>query len=272
VIAISPNIRELAPLIMKVWAEAFRTVPGRDTLVDSIAKTLAASSIGLTGVARYDSAAVEFDNAFADLTTIYDRVTEATHPYLFRDVKLFPHKLALGLIGAALLVLAFGTGYWAHPRLEATHVRYVFSIILTFAWLAMLFQPGLLRGPGLLLAVYFAATVGTTLRFVFRDVDVPEKAVEGERQRRTNEATAGVLLAFCFFLLYCAAEFVVHGKVNLPSDDGERVRVAFAVSTLALAAGLLIEDAMERLRRVLRSTLRRSADNGDGGPDVTPGS
>lgn len=143
------------------------------------------------------------------------------------------------------------------PKSQGSQVVMMLSsLLLIAAWVTLLRRPWAL---GKDIAFYsmlaVAALLGTSLRNALRLVR--DDFATLDTRVLINEATAGILIAFGFALLYLAGGIVLTGNVISLTADNDFMRIAISMSILGFAAAFLLNEAAESLQERLREPLKR---------------
>lgn len=130
------------------------------------------------------------------------------------------------------------------------------GLVLLGLWFGCFFRTfSLPKELAVFLMLGLAAMLGTGLR-----VTLQRRGDNAERLSAAHvltEATAGLLLAFGFALLYFVGGVLYTGKVEplqFP-EPADFPRVAFSITLLGLAAAFLLDTAAEKLRQRLEGIL-----------------
>lgn len=137
-------------------------------------------------------------------------------------------------------------------------VMSVASFILIALWAVLLTKHGTLgNNAAFYLMLAISALLGTSLRNTIRLVQDDSAVLSG--RALMIEATAGVLIAFGFALLYLAGGIVLIGDVISLTADTAFMRVAISMSILGFAAAFLLNEAADILKTRMGESLKRNS-------------
>lgn len=131
----------------------------------------------------------------------------------------------------------------------------VATIVLVGVWVALLRRPwGLSKDIAFYAMLAVAALLGTGLRSTLRVAR--NEIAYLEPQVLLNEATAGILVAFGFALLYLAGGIVITGDIVALIEDKDFMRVAITMSVLGFASAYLLHESAANLQDRLLEKVR----------------
>jgi hypothetical protein len=99
-----------------------------------------------------------------------------------------------------------------------------------------------------------SALLGTSLRNTLRLLQ--DESARFDSRLLLQEATAGILIAFGFALLYLAGGIVITGAVVSLTTDPDFMRVAIIMSILGFASAFLLREAATVLQERLMTQLK----------------
>ncbi|WP_437634665.1 hypothetical protein [Sorangium sp. So ce854] len=143
-------------------------------------------------------------------------------------------------------LLAKNTPFKSNGHQTATGMA-IASVVLIGLWVALLRRPwALSKDIAFYAMLTVAALLGTSLRGTLRVVR--NEVAYLESKMLINEATAGILVAFGFALLYLAGGIVITGDIVALTEDKDFMRVAITMSVLGFASAYLLHESATNLQ------------------------